>query len=88
MFQTLQFLESISAPDDFLMVSFTVVFSENIRGPLCSNVTIVNEGIYENEERLTNDLSTTDSSVNLDPASGAMIIEDEDSKSLIISIII
>ena len=57
------------------------MFSENIRGPLCNNVTIVNDGIYENEERLTFDLSTTDSSVDLDPASGVMIIEDEDSES-------
>ena len=65
------------------MESFTLVFSENIRGPLCNNVTIVNDGIYENEERLTFDLSTTDSSVDLDPASGVMIIEDEDSESLI-----
>lgn len=63
------------------MESFTLVFSENIRGPLCNNVTIVNDGIYENEERLTFDLSTTDSSVDLDPASGVMIIEDEDSES-------
>ena len=69
------------------MESFTLVFSENIRGPLCNNVTIVNDGIYENEERLTFDLSTTDSSVDLDPASGVMIIEDEDSESLIFSII-
>ena len=70
------------------MESFTLVFSENIRGPLCNNVTIVNDGIYENEERLTFDLSTTDSSVDLDPASGVMIIADEDSESLIFSIII
>ena len=62
------------------MESFTLVLSENIRGPLCNNVTIVNDGIYENEERLTFDLSTTDSSVDLDPASGVMIIEDEDSE--------
>ena len=70
------------------MESFILVFSENIRGPLCNNVTIVNDGIYENEERLTFDLSTTDSSVDLDPASGVMIIEDEDSESLIFSVII
>ena len=63
------------------MESFRLVFSENIRGPLCNNVTIVNDGIYENEERLTFNLSTTDSSVDLDPASGVMIIEDEDSES-------
>ena len=70
------------------MESFRLVFSENIRGPLCNNVTIVNDCIYENEERLTFDLSTTDSSVDLDPASGVMIIEDEDSEPLIFSIII
>ena len=41
----------------------------------------INNGIYENEERLTFNLSAaTDSrtSVDLDPASGVMIIEDED----------
>ena len=70
------------------MESFTLVFSENIRGPLCNNITIVNDGIYENEERLTFDLSTTDSSVDLDPASGVMIIADEDSEPLIFSIIV
>lgn len=60
------------------MESFTLVFSENIRGPLCNNVTIIDNGIYENEERLTFNLSATDSSVDLDSASGVMIIEDED----------
>ena len=57
-----------------------LVFNENIRGPLCNNVTIIDNGIYENEERLIFSLSTTDSFVDLDPASGVMIIEDEDSE--------
>ena len=60
------------------MESFILVFSKNIRGPLCNNFTIIDNGIYENEERLTFNLSDTDSSVDLDPASGVMIIEDED----------
>jgi hypothetical protein len=60
------------------MESFPLVFSENVRGPICNNVTIVNDGIYESDERLTFDLSTTDSSVDLDLASGVMIINDED----------
>ena len=58
------------------------MFSENVRGPICNNVTIVNDDIYEFEERLTFNLSTTDSSVDLDPASGVMIINDEDSELL------
>jgi hypothetical protein len=63
------------------MESFRLEFSENVRGPICNNVTIVNDGIYESDERLTFDLSTTDSSVDLDPASGVMIISDEDGES-------
>ncbi len=57
------------------------MFSENVRGPICNNVTIMDDDIYENDERLTFDLSTTDSSVDLDPASGVMIIDDKDGES-------
>ena len=64
------------------MESFALVFSENVRGPICNNVTIINDDIYEFEERLTFNLSTADSSVDLDPASGVMIINDEDSELL------
>ena len=60
------------------------MFSENVRGPICNNVTIINDDIYEFDEILTFNLSTTDSSVDLDPASGVMIINDEDSELLLV----
>ena len=62
------------------MDSFTLVFSASVRGPICNNVVILNDNIYEFEERLTYNLSTTDASVTLDPASGVMVIQDEDSE--------
>lgn len=55
-----------------------LVFGENIRGPICNNVTIVNDNIYEFDEELTFTLSTTDTAVDLDPESGTMTISDED----------
>ena len=63
------------------MESFILVFGENVRGPICNNVTVINDDIYEFEEELSFKLNTTDSSVDLDPASGIMIISDEDSES-------
>ena len=54
------------------------MFSETVRGPICNNVTILNDNIYEFEESFTFGLSTTDTAVDLDPASGTMIIRDED----------
>ena len=54
------------------------MFSETVRGPICNRVTILNDDIYEFEEFLTFNLSTTDTAVNLNPAGGIMIIQDED----------
>ena len=62
------------------MESFTLTFSVSVRGPICNNVVVLNDNIYEFEERLTYNLSTTDASVILDPAGGVMIIQDEDSE--------
>ena len=62
------------------MELFTLEFSESDRGPICNNVTILNDDIYEFEERLTFNLSTSDAAVILDPAGGVMIIRDEDSE--------
>ena len=58
-------------------------FNESVRGPICNNVTILNDDIYEADERLALNLSTTDASVILDPAGGVMIIQDEDSGFLV-----
>ena len=62
------------------------MFGVNVRGPICNNVTVINDDIYEFEEELSFNLSTTDSSVDLDPASGIMIINDEDSESFVVAV--
>ena len=64
--------------------SFTLVFSETVRGPICNSVTILNDNIYEFEEFLTFNLSTTDTAVNLNPAGGVMIIQDEDGELFLV----
>ena len=56
------------------------MFSDSVMGPICNNVVILNDNIYEFEERLTYNLSTSDASVILDPAGGVMVIQDEDSE--------
>ena len=62
------------------MESFRLIFSETERGPLCRNVSILDDDIYEFEESLTFNLTTGDAAGNLDPASGVMVIQDEDSE--------
>ena len=62
------------------------MFGKNVRGPICNYVTIINDDIYEFEEELSFNLSTTVSPVDLDPASGIMIISDEDSESFVVAV--
>ena len=69
---------STSAGEDYVMESFTLVFSATVRGPICTNITILNDDIYESKESLTFNLSTIDTSVILNPAGGVMSIYDED----------
>ena len=59
------------------------MFDENVRGPICRNVTIVDDDVYEFEEELTVNLTTNDDSVILDPSGGVMVISDEDSKDCV-----
>ena len=62
------------------------MFGETVREPICNNITIINDDIYEFEEELSFNLSTTDPSADLDPASGIMIISNEDSESFVVAV--
>lgn len=64
------------------MASFELVFDASNRGPICNNVAIVNDFIYEFEEELTFNLTTQDDSVNLEPAGGVLVIQDEDGEKI------
>ena len=67
------------------MDSFILVFSENVRGPICNNIIILNDNIvHESEERLSFNLSTSDLSVILDPTGGSMVILDDDSELIVL----
>ena len=68
------------AGQDYIEESFDLTFDEDIRGPVCRNVTIVDDNVYEFEEEWTFNLTTDDDSVILDPSGGVMVIIDEDSK--------
>ena len=71
---------SISAGEDFVMESFILVFGETVRGPICNNITILNDDTYEFDEELIINLNTSDTSVILNSTNIAIIIHDEDSK--------
>ena len=69
-----------SAGEDFVMESFTLAFSENVRGPICNNITILDDDTYEFIENLIINLNTSDASVILNSTNSFIIIHDEDSK--------
>ena len=62
------------------MDSFTLEFSETVRGPICNNVTILDDDTYEIEEELIINLNTSDAFVILNSTNRVIIIHDEDSK--------
>ena len=64
------------------MTSFVLAFDANNRGPICNNVVIRNDRIYEFEEELTFNLTTSDESVVLEPAGGVLVIEDDDGERI------
>ena len=57
-----------------------MIFDEDIRGPICRNVTILDDNVYEFDEELSFKLTTYDNSVILDLAGGVLVINDDDSK--------
>ena len=57
-----------------------MIFDEDIRGPVCRNVTILDDNVYEFDEELSFKLTTYDNSVILDLAGGVLVINDDDSK--------
>ena len=63
------------------MESFELAFDETNSGPICNNVVIVSDDVYEGEEILTFNLTTVDTAVILDPPGGVLVITDDDSKS-------
>ncbi len=58
-----------------------LTFSAGIRN-ICRNISILNDGFYEDDEDFTVSLSTSDPSVTIDAArdSGAALIMDDDGK--------
>ena len=63
------------------MESFELAFDATNKGPICNDVVIVSDDVYEGEEVLTFNLTTGDSAVILEPDSGVLVIQDDDGKS-------
>ena len=69
---------STTAGQDYVMNSFELVFDGMNKGPICNDVSIRNDDMYELAEELTFNLTTTDGSVILEPAGGVLVILDDD----------
>lgn len=63
-----------------------LVFDGTTRGPFCSTVSVLDDDVYEYEERLEFNLTTYDTSVILNPAGGVIVIKDNDHKLLHVSL--
>ena len=69
---------STTAGQDYIMNSFELVFDGMNKGPICNDVSILSDNVYELAEELTFNLTTTDGSVILEPAGGVLVILDDD----------
>ena len=72
-----------AAEPDFESLSVELTFTPSIN-ELCSNVTIINNQLYEDPETFDVSLITTDQDVTLSPDMGTVTILDEDSKCCIV----
>ena len=64
------------------MMTYELLFDATNRGPICNDVTILTDDIYEFEESLTYNLTSDDRAVILDPSGGVMVIQDDDGETL------
>ena len=69
----------LPADDDFIDGTFPLVFTEQ-GARQCINITIIDDNVYETNEDVSINLTTTNPSVTLMPKSVVLIIEDEDSE--------
>ena len=68
-----------SGVTDYSSISVTLTFDETSTRA-CSNISIVDDGIYEGTESFTVTLDSTDFEVILEPHTGSITITDNDSR--------